>query len=74
MKPISTITVASELPDALAPLRDLALNLRWSWRRQTLGLFRSLDPKAFVGSGENPFAMLPMVPAGASVEDPILEM
>ena len=68
MKPISTITVASELPDALAPLRDLALNLRWSWRRQTVDLFRSLDPQAFVDSGENPFAMLPMVPAGRLAE------
>ena len=68
MKPISTITVASELPDALAPLRDLALNLRWSWRRQTVDLFRSLDPQSFVDSGENPFAMLPMVPAGRLAE------
>lgn len=68
MKPISTITVASELPDALAPLRELALNLRWSWRRQTVDLFRSLDPQVFVDSGENPFAMLPMVPAGRLAE------
>ena len=68
MKPLCTLTVSSELPDALVPLRDLALNLRWSWRRQTLDLFRSLDPKAFVDSGENPFAMLPMVPAGRLAE------
>ena len=68
MKPISTITVASELPDALAPLRDLALNLRWSWRRQTVDLFRSLDPQVFVDSGENPFAMLSKVPAGRLAE------
>ena len=68
MKPLCTLTVSSELPEALVPLRDLALNLRWSWRRQTLDLFRSLDPKAFVDSGENPFAMLPMVPAGRLAE------
>ena len=68
MKPLSTLTVASELPEALAPLRELALNLRWTWRRQTVDLFRSLDAQAFVDSGENPFAMLPMVSAGRLAE------
>ena len=63
MKPTSTITVHSKLPDALAPLRDLALNLRWTWRRQTVDLFRTLDAEAFVASGENPIAMLSQVPA-----------
>lgn len=63
MKPISTITVASDLPASLAPLRDLAMNLRWAWRRQTLDLFRSIDEEAFERSGENPIAMLPLVPA-----------
>ncbi|MEE1649308.1 alpha-glucan family phosphorylase [Brachybacterium sp. J144] len=64
MKPISTITVSSALPSVLEPLRDLALNLRWTWRRQTVDLFRSLDPEAFSASGGNPIAMLPRVPAG----------
>lgn len=68
MKPISTITVSSDLPGVLQPLRDLALNLRWTWRRQTVDLFRSLDPQAFADSGENPFAMLSRVPAGRLAE------
>jgi glycogen phosphorylase len=68
MKPLSTITVSSELPGVLAPLRDLALNLRWTWRRQTVDLFRSLDPRVFAASGENPIAMLPQVPAGRLAE------
>ncbi|MDN5599438.1 MAG: alpha-glucan family phosphorylase [Brachybacterium sp.] len=68
MKPLSTITVSSDLPDALAPLRELALNLRWTWRRQAADLFRSLDAKAFVDSGENPIAMLPQVSAGRLAE------
>lgn len=63
MKPISTITVASDLPASLEPLRELAMNLRWTWRRQTLDLFRSIDAEAFARSGENPIAMLPLVPA-----------
>src|SRR5699024_2690295 len=68
MTPLSTITVSSDLPDALAPLRELALNLRWTWRRQTADLFRSLDPQVFVEAGENPVAMLPRVPAGRLAE------
>lgn len=63
MKPIRTITVSSDLPAALEPLRELALNLRWTWRRQTLDLFRQLDPAAFAASGENPIAMLSQVSA-----------
>src|SRR5699024_1464385 len=68
MKPISTITVSSDLPSVLEPLRDLALNLRWTWRRQTVDLFRSLDPQVFAASGENPIAMLSRVPAGRLAE------
>ena len=63
MKPIRTLTVSSSLPDELAPLRELAMNLRWSWRRQTVDLFRSIDPAVFAASDENPLAMLPRVPA-----------
>jgi len=68
MKPISTITVSSDLPTALEPLRELAMNLRWTWRRQTVDLFRSLDAEAFVASGENPIAMLPRIPASRLAE------
>jgi starch phosphorylase len=62
MRPISTFTVGSDLPEALAPLRDLAMNLRWTWHRPTVDLFRELDPDAFETSGGNPIAMLPLVP------------
>lgn len=68
MKPISTISVASELPPALEPLRELALNLRWTWRRQTRDLFRRLDPATFAATGENPVAMLSRVPAARLAE------
>ncbi|MCW1804748.1 alpha-glucan family phosphorylase [Brachybacterium squillarum] len=68
MKPISTITVSSDLPAALSPLRELALNLRWTWRRQTADLFRTLDPAAFAASDGNPIAMLPTVPASRLAE------
>ncbi|MFC0675733.1 alpha-glucan family phosphorylase [Brachybacterium hainanense] len=63
MKPTMTVEVTSALPAALEPLRTLAMNLRWTWRRQSEDLFRTLDPEAFSRSGESPVAMLPMVSA-----------
>jgi starch phosphorylase len=33
-----------DLPKGLAPLVDLAYNLRWTWRRETQELFRQVDP------------------------------
>src|SRR5690625_391059 len=68
MKSISTITVSSELPTALEPLRELARNSRCSGRRQTVDLSRSLDTEAFVASAEHPTAMLPCVPAARLAE------
>ncbi len=63
MKPLNTLTVASDLPDALQPLRELALNLRWTWRRQARDLFRRLDADAYEATGGSPIAMLSQVPA-----------
>src|SRR5699024_2632598 len=68
MKPHVTLTVSSALPDALAPLRELALNLRWTWRGATVDLFRDLDARAFAAGGGNPLAMLRQVPAGRLAE------
>ncbi|WP_058235446.1 alpha-glucan family phosphorylase [Devriesea agamarum] len=68
MKPIQTIRVASDLPEQLTPLRDLALNLRWTWRQDTKDLFRYIDPEAFSRSGESPIGMLPLVRSGRLAE------
>ncbi|MBV7431890.1 alpha-glucan family phosphorylase [Dermabacteraceae bacterium P13115] len=61
MKPTNIVTVESVLPEELAPLRELAFNFRWTWRRETQDLFRSIDPAAFARSGESPLRMLSMV-------------
>ena len=44
MKAIRRFTVRTVLPEALAPLGELALNLRWSWDTATQELFAGLDP------------------------------
>jgi starch phosphorylase len=46
------------LPQPLAPLHDLMLNLRWSWNPATVELFESIDPGGWAASGGDPVAML----------------
>ncbi|WP_089776103.1 alpha-glucan family phosphorylase [Ruania alba] len=45
MRAIRRFTVRTVLPEALAALDDLALNLRWSWHAPTRELFASIDPE-----------------------------
>ncbi len=58
MRPLHRFTVLPTVPDALAPLRILAHNLRWSWHPPTQELFRAIDPAGWEASGRNPLRML----------------
>ncbi len=58
MRAIRRFTVRTVLPEPLAPLRDLMLNLRWSWHPETVDLFASIDPVAWEASGGDPITML----------------
>ncbi|CAN5840902.1 glycosyltransferase family 1 protein [soil metagenome] len=58
MKAIRRLHVRTVLPEVLAPLNDLALNLRWSWHPPTLDLFRSIDAQAWEQVRHDPVAML----------------
>ncbi|MBN1943040.1 MAG: alpha-glucan family phosphorylase [Phycisphaerae bacterium] len=58
MRPLRTFTVEPNLPDALAPLKQLAYNLRWAWHGDALDLFRRLDPQAWDDCHHNPVAIL----------------
>ena len=58
VKAIRRFTVRTVLPEPLAPLRDLMLNLRWSWHPETVDLFASIDPAAWDASGGDPITML----------------
>src|SRR6202142_4126766 len=61
VKAIRRFTVRTVLPEPLAPLRDLMLNLRWSWHPQIADLFASIDPAAWEASREDPIRMLSML-------------
>ena len=58
MRAVRTFTVRTPLPAGLEPLRDLAMNLRWSWDERTEALFASVDPVQWDGAGHDPIALL----------------
>jgi glycogen phosphorylase len=62
VKAIRRFTVRVTMPEPLAPLRGLMLNLRWSWHAPTADLFASIDPQAWQASGGDPIAMLSALP------------
>ena len=62
MRAIRRFTVRAALPESLAPLRDLTLNLRWSWHAETRDLFAAIDPVGWEASGHDPVALLGEVP------------
>jgi starch phosphorylase len=62
VRAIRCFTIRTSLPEPLAPLRDLMLNLRWSWDAGTRELFTALDPAGRERSGHDPIALLGEVP------------
>src|SRR6202167_1236245 len=62
VRAIRRFTVRAALPESLAPLRDLTLNLRWSWHAETRDLFAAIDPGGWEASGHDPVALLGEVP------------
>ena len=58
MKPLRQLTVVPTLPPNLELLRELALNLWWTWDREALDLFRHLDAGLWEKTYHNPVAML----------------
>jgi starch phosphorylase len=58
VRAIRRFTVRTVLPQSLAPLGELALNLRWSWHAPTRELFASLDAAKWAEAREEPARML----------------
>src|SRR3954463_6375786 len=58
MKALRSFTVRPRLPQALAALEDLAMNLRWSWDERTRDLFRWVDPDAWEEGRHDPVRLL----------------
>lgn len=63
MRAIRRFTVRTVLPAPLAPLEELATNLRWSWHPETRDLFAAIDAGLWSASGKDPVRMLGEVTA-----------
>ena len=62
MRAIRRFTVRTALPEPLAPLQELILNLRWSWHPRSQDLLASVDPEQWRRGGQDPVAMFGYVP------------
>jgi glycogen phosphorylase len=58
VRAIRRFTIRPVLPEPLAPLRGLMLNLRWSWHAETLDLFAAIDPEGWERSAQEPVPLL----------------
>src|SRR5699024_2035306 len=58
VKAIRRFTVRPVLPEALASLHPLAVNLRWSWHVPTRELFASIDTELWAAAGHDPVKLL----------------
>jgi glycogen phosphorylase len=63
VRAIRRFTVRTVLPENLAPLEELAINLRWSWHPGTRDLFAAVDPALWESSGQDPVRLLGEVSA-----------
>jgi len=61
MQALRSFTIRPKLPEELAALEDLAMNLRWSWDAQTRDLFRWVDPDAWDATVHDPVRLLGLV-------------
>ena len=61
MRALRSFTVRPKLPGELAPLVDLAMNLRWAWDARTRDVFRWVDPDAWEVTGHDPVRLLGLV-------------
>ena len=58
MRALRSFTIRPRLPEALAALEDLAMNLRWAWDDRTRDLFRWVDPEGWDATKHDPVRLL----------------
>ncbi len=58
LRSFRTIHFEPALPEPLQPLRDLAMNLWWSWNTDATALFQRINPDTWERTGHNPVRVL----------------
>lgn len=61
VKASHTLVVEPPIPQSLARLRSLAMNLYWTWNTDAAALFERLDPDLWQQTSHNPVALLQQV-------------
>jgi starch phosphorylase len=61
VRAVHSFTVRQRVPEALAGLWELSMNLRWSWDDRTRDLFRWVDPDAWEVTHHDPVGLLGQV-------------
>ncbi|OBA70905.1 glycogen phosphorylase [Mycolicibacterium elephantis] len=64
MKALRRFTVRAHLPERLAALERLSINLRWTWDKPTQDLFATIDEDLWRQVGCDPVALLGQVSPG----------
>ena len=63
MRAVREFNVVPAIPSALQALTELAVNLRWTWDRETQALFQRLDPALWKSTGRDPLRLLAAIDA-----------
>jgi starch phosphorylase len=58
VRALRRFTVRLALPQPLAQLGELVMNLRWSWHHPSLDLFASIDPDTWTAVNQDPVRLL----------------
>lgn len=58
MRSVRQFTVIPAIPPSLQTLTALAMNLHWTWDRETQALFERLDPAVWESTGHDPLRLL----------------
>ena len=58
MRAVREFNVVPAIPDPLASLTELALNVHWTWDRETQALFNRLDPELWATTGHDPLRLI----------------
>jgi len=58
MRRVQPFTVIAELPENLAPLREIASNLWWTWNHAAKNLFIRISKDRYVAAQRNPIRVL----------------
>ena len=57
----NTLNIYTNLPDSIARLRELSMNMWWSWNEDAIALFADIDDTLWKKSGSNPIALFESV-------------